>query len=371
MGNFGKWLWGIIILTIIALLVGWFAPAPWGAKANSVNMGKSVQAALNDGGYGWAKSAMSGNVAKLTGEAPSAEAKAGAITAVKNAQCEKCADRENGKRWHVVDGEDVTVRKVVVTQVPYTLSGVLSDDGGLLLNGFVRSEDERVRLLAEAERLYPGKVTDSKVKIARGAPKMNWYTIGATHLNGLSQLKSGQFMVTDTDSFLSGEAGSEAVRTSVNTLLTGLPAGFNGASKINVPNVAPVVVGQLKDESVCQNLFAELKGDNKINFAYNRAEISGAPSITLLNSMAAAVNQCSSFHVNVGGHTDTDGAEAYNLDLSQRRANAVVAYLVAQGVNPANVTGTGYGETQPIASNDTPQGMATNRRIEFKVTRSK
>lgn len=371
MGNFGKWLWGIIILTIVALLVGWFAPAPWGAKANSVNMGKSVQTALNDGGFGWAKSAMSGNVAKLTGEAPSADAKAGAIAAAKNAQCEKCADRENGKRWHVVDSEDVTVMKMVATQVPYTLSGVLSDDGGLLLNGYVRSEDERVRMLAEAERLYPGKVTDSKLKIARGAPKMNWFAIGAAHLNGLSQLKNGQFMVTDADSFLTGEADTADIRSAVNTILSGLPAGFNGSSKIDVANAAPVVVGQLKDETVCQNLFAELKGENKINFAYGGSAIEGAPSIALLDSMAAAVKQCSSFHVTVEGHTDSDGAEAYNQNLSQQRAEAVVTYLTDNKVNPTNVTAVGYGETKPIASNDTRQGMAANRRIEFTVTRSK
>ncbi|MCF6275092.1 MAG: OmpA family protein [Robiginitomaculum sp.] len=371
MGNFGKWLWGIIILTIVALLVGWFAPAPWGAKANSVNMGKSVQASLQDGGFGWAKSEMSGNIARLTGVAPSAEAKAGAIAAAQNAQCEKCADRENGKRWHVVDGEDVTVRKVVATQVPYTFSGVLSQDGGLVLNGYVRNEDERVRVLAEAERLYPGKVTDSTLKVANGAPNMNWYAIGAAHLSGLSQLKNGQFMITDTDSFLSGEAGSIDARAAINAMLAGLPAGFNGSSKIDVANAAPVVIGQLKDETVCQNLFAELKGDNKINFAYGGSAIEGAPSIALLDAMAEAVKQCSSFRVTVEGHTDADGADDYNQNLSQQRAEAVVTYLVDNNVNPANVTAVGYGETKPIASNDTRQGMAANRRIEFTVTRSK
>ena len=87
--------------------------------------------------------------------------------------------------------------------------------------------------------------------------------------------------------------------------------------------------------------------------------------------MATAVNQCSSFHVTVEGHTDADGAAAFNQDLSQKRADAVVAYLVSRGVNADNVTAIGYGETQPIASNDTQEGMAANRRIEFKVTRSK
>lgn len=371
MGNFGKWIWGFIILTIVGLLVGWFAPAPWGAKANSANMGASVQTALKDGGYGWAKSAMSGNVATLTGEAPSAQAKSGAIAAAKNAQCEKCGDRENGKRWHVVDGDAISVVKQIATIAPYTLSGVRTADGGVVLNGYVRNEEELTRLLADAEALFPGKVTDNKLKIARGAPKMNWYAISKTHLNGLAKLESGEFSMTDTDSFLSGMASSAAIRTAVNANLSALPAGFNGSSKIDVPNVAPVVVGQLKDKDVCQSLFSELKGDNKINFAYARAEIRGAPSITLLNSMATAAKQCSTFHVTVGGHTDADGSNAYNQKLSQQRAEAVASYLTAQGVSPANITAIGFGETQPIASNDTTEGMAANRRIEFKVTRSK
>ena len=370
MGNLGKWLWGIIILTIIGLIIGWFAPTPWGAKANSVNMGASVQKALNDGGFGWAKSDIIGHRVSLIGEAPSAVAKTSAIETAKNAQCEKCGNRENGKRWHVVDGEAITVKKNIPVQVPYTLSGVRTENGGVVLNGYVRNENDRTRLLADAEALFSGKVTDNKLKIARGAPKLNWYAIGKTHLNGLAKLESGEFSMSDTDSFLTGLASSEDVRSTINASLATL-AGFNGSSKINVLDAAPVVVGQLKDEDVCQNLFIELKGDNKINFAYARAEIRGTPSIALLNSMAAAVNQCSSFHVSVEGHTDADGQADYNQNLSQQRADAVVAYLISKGVNTANVTGKGYGETQPIASNDTPQGMAANRRIEFKVTRSK
>ena len=371
MGNFGKWLWGIIILIVVGLLVGWFAPAPWGAKANSVQMGKSVQAALTNGGFGWAKSTMSGNVATLEGTAPSEAAKNNAIAAAKNAQCEKCADRENGKRWHVVDGSPLKVKVALPIQKPFTLTGVLTNDGGVVLDGYVRNAKEKARLLADAEALFPGKVVDNKLMLARGAPKLNWGSVAKAHLTGLSKLESGQFALTDNHSLLSGKAASAAVRNAANSAIAASPTGFDVASKIDVPNVAPVVVGQLKDEKICQNLFAEIKGAEKIKFAFARAEIRDASSLALLDKLARAMKSCSTFNVSIEGHTDSIGNADSNLALSQNRAEAVVSALVARQVNVSQITAVGKGQTDPVATNTTSTGRAANRRIEFKITESK
>jgi len=183
-------------------------------------------------------------------------------------------------------------------------------------------------------------------------------------------LDTGSFVMEDGNTVLTGTASSADIRTTVNGLIAGLSAGYQGATNITVVGAAAENIGEIKSEDICQSLFESLKGDNKINFAYNRAEIAGASSLALLDSIASAATQCASFRVSIEGHTDAFGPDAYNLDLSQRRADAVLAHLGTRGVDLARVSGTGYGETKPVAGNDTPQGRAANRRIEFIVTRS-
>jgi outer membrane protein OmpA-like peptidoglycan-associated protein len=79
--------------------------------------------------------------------------------------------------------------------------------------------------------------------------------------------------------------------------------------------------------------------------------------------------------IELSAHTDSKGSDAYNMDLSIRRAKACVDYLVSKGIPIARMTSRGYGETRPVAPNelpngkDNPEGRALNRRTEFKVTK--
>lgn len=72
--------------------------------------------------------------------------------------------------------------------------------------------------------------------------------------------------------------------------------------------------------------------------------------------------------VRVEGHTDNTGSEHYNLALSQKRAEAVVDYLVGQDINKDHIVAIGMGEAHPVASNDTVEGRAQNRRVDFVVS---
>jgi len=84
--------------------------------------------------------------------------------------------------------------------------------------------------------------------------------------------------------------------------------------------------------------------------------------------MVAIAANCPNASISVEGHTDSQGDDAMNLNLSEQRAQAVVSYLVNNGVSGNRLSSIGYGETSPIGDNATPEGRAMNRRIEFTVS---
>lgn len=99
-------------------------------------------------------------------------------------------------------------------------------------------------------------------------------------------------------------------------------------------------------------------------FEFDEAELE-SPFIDELNEVVALMSQTPDTEVEVHGHTDAIGTEEYNQDLSERRAQSVYDYLVAQGADPEKITTRGFGESQPVATNETPAGRALNRRVEI------
>ena len=90
-------------------------------------------------------------------------------------------------------------------------------------------------------------------------------------------------------------------------------------------------------------------------------------SEALLDDVAATLRNNPDLDVIVAGHTDSDGSAEFNLGLSSRRAQTVRDYLIDAGVDPVKLTAVGFGESEPIASNDTPAGKAKNRRVELRI----
>lgn len=108
-----------------------------------------------------------------------------------------------------------------------------------------------------------------------------------------------------------------------------------------------------------------LKG---VNFAFNSAELTAESKKVLDEDRdVARLKGEPDIRVEVAGHTDGVGSDAYNQKLSERRAQAVVDYLVSIGVDPKRLKAVGYGKKQPVASNDTEEGRAKNRRVELQV----
>ena len=71
--------------------------------------------------------------------------------------------------------------------------------------------------------------------------------------------------------------------------------------------------------------------------------------------------------VEINAHTDNIGSDHFNQELSEKRAASVVQYLIGMGLDPAHLVPQGFGETQPVATNDTEEGRALNRRVEFRL----
>ncbi len=146
-----------------------------------------------------------------------------------------------------------------------------------------------------------------------------------------------------------------------------------GSSGANAPDVSGTTTvdvptdttGNLTAEA-CVTRFDTLSRSGNINFNSGSARLDVAGS-AVLNDLSDIVKHCPDMKIEIGGHTDSDGDETLNLILSERRAEAVINYLVGQGVSSERFVMHGYGEALPIVPNDSPQNMRRNRRIEFKV----
>lgn len=120
------------------------------------------------------------------------------------------------------------------------------------------------------------------------------------------------------------------------------------------------VAGARVDANGCE--IVTLKG---VNFANNSAELN-AESMKVLDQAAAGLQRRGDIRVEVAGHTDNRGSAQLNRDLSQRRAESVMRYLVSKGANASNLSARGYGPDSPVADNKTSAGRAENRRVELR-----
>jgi OOP family OmpA-OmpF porin len=114
----------------------------------------------------------------------------------------------------------------------------------------------------------------------------------------------------------------------------------------------------------------EIRITQQIQFEYNRAVIKPGISYKILDEVVGVLNDNPKIALEVQGHTDNVGPDAYNMHLSQSRADAVRAYLVSHGVAPDRLVSKGYGFHQPLVPNNTDANRALNRRVQFIRTES-
>jgi OmpA-OmpF porin, OOP family len=231
----------------------------------------------------------------------------------------------------------------------------------LTLTGYVPDNAVHAALVAAASRKFFNEKVVDNLKASVGAPA-GFAGAVTPALGALSRLSTGTLVVSDREAKLSGDAFYDAAGVQIRSGLgKDFPQGWQFKADISVkPAAAPV------DATVCQQLFSDLLGKGTIRFESGRAVID-PDSAGLLDRLIETALRCPTANIEIAGHTDGDGEDAYNQALSEKRAQAVTDYLVKAGLPADRFTATGYGSTQPIASNETDEGRAQNRRIEFVV----
>ena len=231
----------------------------------------------------------------------------------------------------------------------------------LTLTGYVPDNNVHSALAAAAARKFFSEKVVDNLKASVGAPS-GFANAVVPALSALSRLSTGTLVVSDREVKLSGDALYDAAANQIRAGLgKDFPQGWQFKADISVkPAAAPV------DATVCQQLFAELLSKGRIRFESGKADIV-ADSVGLLDRLVETALRCPNATIEIAGHTDGDGEENANQALSERRAQAVTDYLVKAGLPANRFTPVGYGATQPVAGNDTEEGKAQNRRIDFVV----
>ena len=263
---------------------------------------------------------------------------------------------------------------------PYR-TDIVHKDGKVVLTGLVADESSRLWLIGRAKEQFGANNVDDQMTISYGAPQ-GWHATVESSLINLGSLDHGKASLVDNDLTVTGFASSSRLADQVESEISGSISDAYKASydiKAGEPEAVPNYkvkapqpldsqpAARMPDPAVpCQRKLNEILATKRILFDTNMAIIK-PESYALLDQLAAVTKECPKSSIEIGGHTDNRGLQAYNQKLSESRAKAIVDYLQQHGVTSNNLRATGYGELQPIADNSTDEGMARNRRIEFKV----
>jgi OmpA-OmpF porin, OOP family len=254
-----------------------------------------------------------------------------------------------------------TIAKVDIKSdeiTPYVFNATKSD-GAIKLTGHYPDEQTHRELLTAIGRHFFGSRLSDELALGKGAPK-DFAKAASAMMRQLSRLSSGVGSISDLDITVKGDAFYARAAADISKAFSAaVPREYSASVTIGV--AAP---GEPLVAAACQPLFADILAKGKILFEISHASIQN-DSDAVLDNLAATAMRCPDAHIEISGHTDSFGRDDSNLELSRRRAEAVSDYLIKAGIAPQRLTAVGYGKTRPIASNDTEEGRARNRRIEF------
>lgn len=192
--------------------------------------------------------------------------------------------------------------------------------------------------------------------------------VAITGCAGMSQQQRGAVIGASTGAAVGGVIGNQTGSTARGAIIGAVIGGAAGAIighqmdqqakeiQQNIPGATVERVGEGIDVTFASGIL----------FPFNSTEILPAGRANL-QELANSLQKYATSDVLIVGHTDSVGTETYNMDLSQRRADAASSYLRSLGVSSARIRTSGRGETEPVQSNDTEEGRQRNRRVEVAI----
>lgn len=250
---------------------------------------------------------------------------------------------------------------------PTEFIGTLSPEGLVQLRGRVSGELMRNAAQSLAQARFGADAVHMSARIDEKLPA-NWPIRVLTALEALSKLSNGAVTVTPDLISVSGKTGNPDASSEISRFLADkLGEGERFAIDVEYLKKLDPIAGIPKPEE-CEDEIKGILGARKINFEPGSAT-PDAESRGVIDDIAAVLDRCGELKMEIAGHTDSQGREGMNAQLSQDRANAVLTALRERRVLTGSLSAVGYGETRPIADNETEEGRETNRRIEFNLFR--
>jgi OOP family OmpA-OmpF porin len=227
--------------------------------------------------------------------------------------------------------------------------------GQVLASGTVPDEATKAAVLAKLRDIYGAERVVDQIAVGPVAMPANWNGYVQKLITpDLRQISRGQLKIDGSNVSLRGEVANEALR---QRIASNVATNLNPTYTVN---------NGLRVSAAEQALLDNTLANRTVEFDSGQATLTPAGR-AILDDMVAAMLKLKGRRIEIIGHTDSAGLRASNVSLSQARAATVKAYLAAHGIAEDNLTASGQGPDRPIASNDTVEGRARNRRIEFRL----
>lgn len=250
-------------------------------------------------------------------------------------------------------------------QVQQEFTATLSPEGQVLLRGYMADQTQLTLANSFAQARFGASKVHSAARLMEKLP-IEWNLQVLSALDALSYLQRGLVTVTPQAITVRGVSFDKDASAEVAKLFS-RRLGERATYALDIAyEEAPIPAGQPLTPEQCQRQLAAVQDNGKITFEPGSATVT-ASSNAALDQVATVLADCGPVQLEIQGHTDSQGRETMNERLSQSRARSVLNELRARRIPTLTFVARGYGESQPIADNETEDGREANRRIVFQV----